>query len=95
MVIAHSERHQELFKRKLTCFGVQMEVARLVSSERTTWDGISISSLCELTGDNRTSAPLVEDTLLGREMALEYKEKFAEEISAKVVLIGVSLYMCL
>jgi hypothetical protein len=85
VIIAHSDKYQELFNNKNVCVGVQMEIARLVSSEKIKeWAKISIRDVVDrLCGDNRTSAPLVEEIFCPREMTT-YKARFGEEISARV-----------
>jgi hypothetical protein len=84
VIIAHSDLHQALFDKRNVSIGVQMEIARLVSSEKIKWDDITIKSIVDhLCNDNRTSAPLVEEVLCQREMTM-YRTYFEEEISSKV-----------
>ena len=61
-----------------------MEIARLISSDRMGWQQIQVPLIKLLEGDNRTTAPLVEEVLLSREMSSTYKKNFADEITAKV-----------
>jgi hypothetical protein len=87
VVIAHSDDYQTLFNSRGICFGVQLEIARLISSERIQWEQISIPAVKDLEGENRAAAPLVEERLLFREMSATYKENFADELTAKVRLV--------
>ena len=87
-VIAHNDNHQQLFNKHKLPWGVQWEIARLVSSGKLKYGEIPVPELMKLRGPNAVAAPLVEK-LLGQQKGDRrhreiYEKTFERELSTRV-----------
>ena len=104
IVITHSDHHQKLFDKYKLAWGVQWEIARLVSSQKLQYDQILIDDLRKLEGPNAVAAPLVEQLLLPQKRDMRYRRRYEEayerELNTRVrttleLLVFVVLNPCL
>ncbi|KDQ17270.1 hypothetical protein BOTBODRAFT_156039 [Botryobasidium botryosum FD-172 SS1] len=51
-IIAHSKMHIPAIERRSLCWGVQWEIARLISTQKLSWDDLEVFRLDELRGKN-------------------------------------------
>ncbi|KAF9076729.1 RNA dependent RNA polymerase-domain-containing protein [Rhodocollybia butyracea] len=91
VMVAHSKAVQKWIDQRNLTWGVAWEIARLVSSDRLTYDAVPMSALDELkkVGNNAKGAPLVEKILLGKynsptaQTEKNFDDLFANEHKAK------------
>jgi RNA-dependent RNA polymerase len=87
VVVAYSKSVQNWIDSRCLPWGVQWEIARLVSSGKLNYSQIRMSTLDELQklGSNSKAAPLVEQMLLQKEGNVQRKDNqlFAKEHNAK------------
>lgn len=62
--IAHSLQYQRCFESRQLSWGVQWEIARLVTDELFKWEDIPLEMLDELKGNNEEAGPKVQGLLL-------------------------------
>ncbi|CAA7271027.1 unnamed protein product [Cyclocybe aegerita] len=83
VLIVHCPTVQRLFEKMKICRGVQYELARLVSSERLSYNDITPDKLKKLVGCNKISAPQVEEVFYSKSTAQPTNSAFAREIASK------------
>jgi hypothetical protein len=98
IIVAHSDRHQLFFNKHQLSWGVQWEIARLVSSQKLHYKDIPVHVIKELAGPNAVAAPLVEQLLHPQKgdgrYRRTYEEAFEKELNIRV-LLALRLFGCL
>ncbi|KAF8517651.1 RNA dependent RNA polymerase-domain-containing protein [Gautieria morchelliformis] len=78
ILIAHSDRHQPFFNKYQLSWGVQWEIARLVSSQKLRYDDIPLYVIKKLAGPNAVAAPRVERLLRPQKGEGRYRQTYEE-----------------
>lgn len=90
VIIAHSDHHQKFFNKHKISWGVQWEIARLVSSRKLEYGEILMDDLKKLCGPSTVAAPLVEKLFRKQKGNIRYRrtyeEAFERELSTRVRL---------